>query len=139
MVTQLHVYAFSVELNSLQFQARSLLLRSRAAQLYLAASAYHTMPGQLIYRICAQQTSDGTVASRITCCCCDSSVGAYFTRWNGKNHEPKSKISFFVRSQRISLNASFGSLNGKLVESESLHERSSFRFGIRAHFSINTR
>ena len=111
MFTQLHVCAFSVELNSLQFQARSLLLRGPAAKLYLSASAYHTMPGQLIYRICAQQTSDGAMVSRVTCCRGDSSIGAYFARWNGKDYEPKSKVSFLIRSQRISQTASFGSLN----------------------------
>jgi len=134
MFASFHVHTFSVELNPFQFQARSLLLGSSAAQLDLPSGAYHSMPWQLIDGIGAQQTGDGAMVPRITSCCSDSSVGTYFARWNGKDHEPKSKVSFFVRSRRISQKASFGSLSGKLVEAESFQKRLSFRFGCRAHF-----
>jgi hypothetical protein len=40
------VYSFPAELNPLQSQARSLLSRSSAAQLYLSADTYDTMPAQ---------------------------------------------------------------------------------------------
>src|SRR5579864_5447201 len=69
MFASFHVYTFSVELNSFQFQARSLLLRCRAAQLDLPSSAYHTMPRQLIDGIGAQETGDGAMVPRITSCC----------------------------------------------------------------------
>jgi len=128
MFASFHVHTFSVELNPFQFQACSLLLGSCAAQLDLPSGAYNSMPWQLIYGIGSQQTGDGAMVSRITSCCSDSSVGTYFTRWNGKDHEPKCKIPFFVRSQRISQKASFGSMDGELVEAESFQKRLSFRF-----------
>ena len=43
-----HVYSFPAELNPLQSQAYSLLLRSSAAQLYLSANTHDAMPRQLI-------------------------------------------------------------------------------------------
>jgi len=43
-----HVYSFPAELNPLQSQACSLLVRSSAAQLYLSPNTHDAMPWQLI-------------------------------------------------------------------------------------------
>jgi hypothetical protein len=43
-----HVHSLPVKLNSLQLQARSLLVRSSAAQPYLSPDTHDAMPRQLI-------------------------------------------------------------------------------------------
>jgi hypothetical protein len=48
MFEMFHVYPLPVKPNSLQLQARSLLVCSSAAQLYLSANTHDAMPRQLI-------------------------------------------------------------------------------------------
>jgi hypothetical protein len=96
MLKAVHIYPFLFKTNSLKLESSSLLLRSRAAQLYLASCANDSMPRQLVHGVTAQQLSDSAVITWISGGSRDPAIGTDFPRGNGKNHVTKSKIALLV-------------------------------------------
>ncbi len=62
-----HVNTSRNELDALKFEPRALLMCGCSAQLDLTTCAEHTMPGQAVGRISAQQPSHGAMVPRIPC------------------------------------------------------------------------
>ncbi|HTJ29415.1 MAG TPA: hypothetical protein VL346_02890 [Acidobacteriaceae bacterium] len=56
-----HVDSFSIELHAFELEARPLFASWDSSELYLAAGSYDAMPRQLIDRVCAQESSNGSM------------------------------------------------------------------------------
>jgi hypothetical protein len=99
MLKFVHVDALAAELYALHLQACFLFVRSLVTQFDLAPGSQHSMPGEMVGRIRAQQPGYGAMVERITGRRCHAPIGAYLARRNGENDTAKSLIPKFVRAR----------------------------------------
>ena len=116
MFKAVHRYAAGIELNAFEPKARALFARSRSLQFDLAAGAEHTMPGQAVGRIDAQEPSHCAVVARIPGCSGDGAVGADFTCGDGKNHAPECKLALLAGTNGIAQQLALTALEKELIQ-----------------------
>jgi len=78
MLKLFHIHSFSFKPYPFHFQTCSLLVGRRTVQLYLAAYAEDTMPGQRIDRVYAKKSSNSAVVARVSRGCGNTTIRAHF-------------------------------------------------------------